>query len=516
MFSRALIIILFIINWQSIVKAETCEQSNTKALLLCAQRSAVQTCEQVKASKQCQDVYKEIEMSGHSRQSFERNCAEADKIRDLDYELIKACSIGAFEKTFGDFGKALGEFAAEATIQAEKSVELEKECNSSLENKKKIFLTANIGLPKALQAPVPSDQYIQNRSCQEIYQIDIIQKGNHRYQQTMQEAQLQKAKKQSLSPEQAELLEWKANQEKDPTKTEKDHKSLASLPGRLYDSAREGLEKAGVKMECYNYNKKMELFCGWLAEWGVGGSALYKTGKAVKRAMGFSKEAETVELSIKGQPVKQGFTHSSKLNFPNISPQTAEHIQSGHVIKDEAIHSLDKMTSEFNADFKSKKKISAQYLGQHASKGVGRAPQDPSLAIFRDGRRSTLFPKGITPEEVIKEAQGARLNFTPVKDSITEEEAIFKYKNAEYRVVRCNAENCKADGQIIKKGEVATLHPVCGEGVVQTVSLGTVRKLIDEASPDQKLTCPQYFKHAPCGVLEKDFQKIRFNDWPCH
>jgi hypothetical protein len=262
----------------------------------------------------------------------------------------------------------------------------------------------------------------------------------------------------------------------------------------LFAAVQEWYQARSQQLSCMNPTTRTEMIC-----WGaayildptvVAGAAL-KGKKAAQWVLNLSRRGGIVNAKA-----------------PTIlSPSVRNEIIKNHSEPAEFAERINQIILEKNQSGADPLKISYRYMGELKPGGPNtqRGSPIPELQIFRKKTKTTLFPKGINPDDVAYEAEQElkKTNSEALKQvaNYKQENAslyTIDYKGARYNVYICKMpDGCLSHGEQVSFGAVTTLHPVCGEGVVQTVTLGAARKLVETK---QDLQLEDFLKSMPCGL----------------
>lgn len=303
-FAYALIVFVFSMLLPApLVHAEDIKCSTNKTLpntpsgtleqLLTTNKSA---CQSLKTSKMCQDVYAKIKANGGKPEEYALDCTERNIFvqRFLDRSLgMAGCAVGGYDATVGalvNLGRRMGEGAAQFTLDLEKEQEINKVCSAKLENKKKLFVAANLSRPKVLWVKTPPDEKLNKMSCTEISQV-IISPERKRLENWFAssigpQAFSNFSQSTRFNKDEKEYLAWYKKQIDDLAASQKPSAGL-------WAAAKDRLHKMGVEIECYNTLRATAIVCENLAD-----AAMLVTGagaalSTVRRA---SKVAELAGL----------------------------------------------------------------------------------------------------------------------------------------------------------------------------------------------------------------------------
>jgi hypothetical protein len=216
----------------------------------------IKACENLKASPQCQAIYKKINLDGGDLQDKQLRCDEKSLSRSYSViSSLNGCMVyGLFDATFGSMGKFIGESFAESDYQRARRKERLAKCNNSVTHKKNIFLAYNESVPRVLQVKIPSEAELNSTNCEKLYSnLERQQRGLER-QASLKYTYNPSHRTSAPDSREKEYLEWKSKQDK----------KFDSLPGPqqgLLSLAYEKLGEFGVRLECYNAQAAAALTC---------------------------------------------------------------------------------------------------------------------------------------------------------------------------------------------------------------------------------------------------------------
>jgi hypothetical protein len=247
------------------------------------------TCEQVKKSPQCQQVYNQIKLEGGNPDSYALECKDRGQLmRALEnYANIQAgCALGGWnfvKDTFVGLGAALGEGVAKTVIDAEKEKEDNAKCDKDPKLKKGIYTNYNATVPKLLQVEVPADEVFTRVPCAQLKAgLSMMQtrQGFVAMDKVRSRITDSQAK---YSSEEKEYVDW----------IKKMNANKGNGPG-VVEMAKKKIHDLGVQYECYNTLRATAMICeamldvGTLAAGGVGVAA------KVTRIAGVAAKTEKV------------------------------------------------------------------------------------------------------------------------------------------------------------------------------------------------------------------------------
>lgn len=286
---RSLIFLFSIIFSQSLWAQRQCDLRTDQGQALAA--VVRNQCEQMKQSPQCQDLYKTVQANGGVVSEKALRC-EVDSHLTLAERMSVsyiACLRGGIEDGLiapvQQLGKWIGESAANVVIAMQKSSERKKYCDQHPELKPKIYATYNQSVPKLLQVNVPKN--FKNKNCAQI-EVDLYRAQNQKLRQVSERTDHKRHfKKEAITPDEQEYLDWKFNKNKF---AEKSDLSLMAM-------ADQALEQYGVRIDCYNLEARVALRCEALfniATLGLGGGKLALSALSGLKAERFAVQAKTL------------------------------------------------------------------------------------------------------------------------------------------------------------------------------------------------------------------------------
>jgi hypothetical protein len=500
----------------SFLFAAECPDGKNAKFHSSAQSIISETCLKTKKSTDCQDLYKELEKTDHKKSDYELSCAANSKSADFNWKYAAACGGGAFDQTFGKTGKQIGEYLAQLTIDSAESKELQSKCDNSIEIKKAIYRNSNLGLPKHLEITPPDDTKLNSMDCNQIYQTDIIQKRNHKYQRTKQDVQRKIFKRQKLDKEDSEYLDWQKSQKKYETDIIADLKALGIFTSGLYTSAIEGLKKEGVKLECYNNVKQTELICGWLGEIAatIGGPAYLARRQMLKKSAGLVEgEGKVIHLPDVKTPIKPEICKPKCpdwLKEADFNERVRSHIKP-HL---QDLKKQEQILMILSRDYE---KIKAEVLKTKPSAGSAtgteltlskkdfenllRTYNTDSEKVFR-GQITSTFPKDFKIEELFADIKKGKVEMQEVPKETPKDNLQYQVQTeggpnrSIYNMVFCDKEpGCEFSENgtkiQVKKGDLITVYPECGPGVKAILGVGLLAARLRDRKPITEMMGPK-------------------------
>jgi hypothetical protein len=218
------------------------------------------SCEDIKASKECQDLYSEIQSNGDNPEDKALQCSDSNIVwRGLkaNFDFRVGCAMGGWNyavDTISTWGHLIGDSAAKIKLSIEEAKAENAACDKDFEKKKAIYADYNQSVPKMLQIEVPDEATLKRVECARL-------KAGARMMQTRQGMfAMDKVRKRLSDPnakynsEEQEYVNW-----------------INSLKGRggnfpdLIGLAEAKLNELGIKLECYNTREAAALVCEGMA-----------------------------------------------------------------------------------------------------------------------------------------------------------------------------------------------------------------------------------------------------------
>ncbi len=192
------------------------------------------SCEAVRDSKECTDFYKKIDKESDTSSKILVCDASARERIAASYI---GCLTGGWDASFGSLVDGVKNFSRNSKAQMDRL----KRCDASREQKKSIFRTYNLNLPRVLQIPEPSNEKLERLSCAEL-EVSLNRLQNYQYQKFLQNHLRRLAVPfDQLTPDEKEYYDWARQNALAGT-------SSTSLAG----FADELLEEYGIRTKCYN------------------------------------------------------------------------------------------------------------------------------------------------------------------------------------------------------------------------------------------------------------------------
>ena len=269
------------------------------------------TCMANQQSKECQDLYSQIDKDSKSKEEAEYQKLKCDKktIEDRQNfsfagDLLMACAASLIVDPVKDLGVALGETAAKASINWDKA----RDCDKNLNQKKQLVSAYNLDMPKLARVPVPTDDKLDKMSCNQV-QVLIL---NHK--QTQVQALSRSLSAKAFSPSQKNNL---TEDEKEFLKY--DQRRLGGVPGAsgagLSAMVESLYQQLVTKDKCYSAEQTAKLRCeiaGTIASIAVPGllaaraARLAKlSGLKVEDVLTKIQNAERATAGVSGRLVNQ-------------------------------------------------------------------------------------------------------------------------------------------------------------------------------------------------------------------
>lgn len=269
--------------------ANTCSPYDSQFALTHLDQLQNHTCEEVKNSQECQQVYSQIKTEGGDPKDYELQCKDRGQLmRALEnYANIQAgCALGGWnfvKDTFVGLGTAIGEGVAKMVVDAQQEKADNEKCDKDPKLKKSIYTNYNSTVPKMLQVEVPADEVFGRVPCAQL-------KAGLRMMQTRQGfVAMDKVRsritdpKAKFSPEEKEYVDWI-----------KKMNSRESNGPSAVELAKKKIHELGVKYECYNTLRATAMICeGMLSVATVAAGGVGIAAK-VARIAGVASKAEKV------------------------------------------------------------------------------------------------------------------------------------------------------------------------------------------------------------------------------
>lgn len=254
-------------------KANKCSQFNTPWVGIAEAQQA--SCMAVRDSKECQNLYSEIDKTSASKEEATYKKLKCDKkemsplISRLP-DLALACAMGAVVDPIIELGQALGETAAAAKLHWSNA----RNCDKDLNQKMALIQGFNLDVPKLLRLSIPDKNKINSMSCNQIHVMIL----NHR---TTQKNKLKiELDAKSISPTQSKNL----------TSAEKEYLDyINNPPKREGEGFTKLIEKImtdlKIKHQCYSPEQLTKLYCevaAFVASTAVPGLMALRAAKLAK------------------------------------------------------------------------------------------------------------------------------------------------------------------------------------------------------------------------------------------
>ncbi|MCM2354626.1 MAG: hypothetical protein NDI63_13495 [Pseudobdellovibrio sp.] len=238
------------------------------------------SCEEAKASAQCQKVYQEITDAGGdaAQRSLVCDGGKNQSWLTSSTDWATGCLIGVGDY-FVKLGTVLGETAAQIMLEREEKAAELAACDKDLSKKKLLYEDYNSRMPDVLHIAQPTESELQGLKCEKI-QTNIMMEQRKLSMRAFNKVRARlNDRTATYTPEEQQFIDWtnKVNKPK--------------VDDNVIDLAKAHLKKMGVQYECYNNKYQKALICEALAEvaptlWGAAkaGAAGIKAARAQRLA----------------------------------------------------------------------------------------------------------------------------------------------------------------------------------------------------------------------------------------
>lgn len=254
----------------------------------------LQSCQQKKASSECQALYKEIAESGEDVGERALRCeldADSSAGEALAVSYIGCLRGGVVHGIAGSvksLGKMIGETTAKAVISLQADTERLEYCDKHPEHKAAIFTTYNSTVPSLLKVPVPSPEKLKLASCAKL-ETDLyrLKSEKARSANQFQDFKLYQKNPSFLNSAEKEYYDWKKSQPE-----------FANRPDQsAWDSVKKILHQMKIRSECYKRETRWALYCETAFFVASGGTASVKLLSRISGLKGirFAKDVKKIQ-----------------------------------------------------------------------------------------------------------------------------------------------------------------------------------------------------------------------------
>ncbi len=121
-------------------------------------------------------------------------------------------------------------------------------------------------------------------------------------------------------------------------------------------------------------------------------------------------------------------------------------------------------------------------------------------------RLTSLYPEGVTPDEVVSSFMLQRKNLKPVVERNADKETfVFEHKGDRYRIVICRAQTCEGSSQVAKNGDIVSVYPYCGPQVRNLVNRHTAVQLL---TTNRNVSRGSLIRAAPCEEVPSTSESV--------
>jgi len=219
----------------------------------------IKKCHQDRSGAVCKNLENKIKSNGADPEKKLKQCHLKAAQKELAYDFIPfvstiSCAHGVIDfgiDSFVQVGEMIGEFAGAVKVDWDTSKARSEKCNSSLENKLKLYLAYNISTPKMMNIKIPTTDSIAKKKC---WQIENELRTFSRYEQRKLENK--------LLPKYAKgELKYMTKDEKDFWQWSHPGQSDGSGHTELLKLAKELIQQKGLELDCYSSYTAQALIC---------------------------------------------------------------------------------------------------------------------------------------------------------------------------------------------------------------------------------------------------------------
>jgi len=254
--------------------AEECSQRADLFAFQPLKEFVQRSCEDTKASKECQDLYAQLKVHGEDPEEKGLQCTSKNFIRravefQIDFRL--GCAQGGWRYAMETL-RSMGEGLVYGMEMA-RAQERMANCDKDLAIKQSFYSDYNASVPKMLQINIPKDEVLQGLDCERLQRLMFLSQSRQRLKAMNQVRTRLDDPKSTYTVEEQEYVTW-LNKVKSEESGEKAPSYLAQ--------AKANLVKLGVRLECYNTREMAAMLCESIAD--VATTAAGPAGAAMKIA----------------------------------------------------------------------------------------------------------------------------------------------------------------------------------------------------------------------------------------
>lgn len=483
-----------------------CEREQKESSFLQLSESS---CQSQKESARCQNLYKKIKESGDDpdekalRCDIDSDLKTSEKLMVSYIGCLHGGVVDGILSPVKDLATFLGETAARFVISAKEGSEREKQCNQNPKIKWKIYETYNSSVPKILKVPVPSN--IESHSCAWL-DTQLYHDRNAKLRSVSKSIDYKYYRNEkNISSAEKEYFDWKFKKE-----------DLArSNDYSLIEIADQYLEKYDVQIDCYNLAARSALRCEALfniVTMGTGAKASLQAlaGLRFNQINKLSK-LEVIPISRQLESAEEtsmtlkflGSCGANKVCEKNvlINREFINHIKPHQGWDADQKNYFSQILENYQSGKIKTEKDIDYWLNGYNQKNAKAGLVHPSEVArpFRAKKETSLFPEGVTPDDVLQSFQTKNVEKINLNQNLDE---LYEYYRVNHNGDRYDVVICKKDCHIknpdrtIKENEVLSLYPICGKNIKRLVSSGTAKKIL--RNQPQSLSEADFLEAVPC------------------
>jgi hypothetical protein len=335
-----------------------CCTSKSPTVKAATEISEVSQCLATKESSECRRIYSELKEHGEKPENYLLQCQKKISQDKLSESAVWGCAVGAFDSVFGEAGRAIGESLGWMNSE----VNFRKECNKSIEYKRRLFAVYNQSVDKTLRIVTPDDAVLKAYDCVDLRRNIFEQNRN---------------------------LQNEKNRLSGATYRKPDL--------NLLTAAKNSLHQIGVRYECYSPRRSAQMICAGLAM--VGAFSLPPAGylARISKISGLpeTKLKNRIETIGRVSVAKTAMADTAKVvsrlcsTCPEreliIGERLAKHIKDDHVVAP-------------SDEYKELVRIVD-------TRKLSKDEKHLALPFAREGTNTTYFPAGSTEKDVLRELE---------------------------------------------------------------------------------------------------------------
>lgn len=346
---------------QNIYSNPVCKSSTPNQFNNLIQQSYEASCHIIRNSPECKELYKKIDeeiSSPTEADKMKLSCSARPPNRDLEFtgELALACASGLIVDPIVDLGSFVGVSAAKAV----ESFRGARECDKSIEEKKRIIAEFNLDAPYFFKYSNVDDEHLKSKSCAQI-QVLLL---NHK---TERNSQLNFKYKAVLSTDPKKIKE-KFGQLGLDYYNHLTQKGQSSKGLDLIGQINQIKEQFFTAQKCYSPGQQMRINCeiaGMIASSLVPGALMIKAQRLAK--LSNRKVEEFIDYMNKAQRAKNGLSE----RLINLSEQNHLLSLASKLTDSERVKVFEKVFNRQLTSSESEQLLKMHNIGASEGRGFG-------------------------------------------------------------------------------------------------------------------------------------------------